>query len=393
MNCKTSTAVFLAVMTGCTAAATKPVGWRSDGDGRYLEAAPPLRWSPDQNVAWKTPMPSWSNASPVLSTTGELLFVCSEPDRVLGIDRRNGAIVWQKSVAPSGAAADVATHEATGYTSPTPVSDGKHVFTVFGSGAVAAHTAAGEPVWNRVVQQPEHSWGHSASPALGGGQLIVHLGDLYGLDPATGNEVWRVPSAVKWGSPVVAEIAGTDIVITPSGDVFRAADGAPLATGIGSLEYATPVVQDGVVYFIEKKATAAQLPTNLDEPFACTELWQTRIQGSRHYASALIEDGLVYAISREEKFTVLDANTGEIVYERQFDLGDEGNSAFPSITLAGDKLFVSARSGATAVLLPGRTYREIARNTVEGFGSSLVFEGKRMYLRAFDYLYCFERKD
>ena len=383
----------LSVMTACTAPATRSAGWRSDGDGRYLGANPPVRWSADHNVAWKTAMPSWSNASPVLSTIGPLLFVCSEPNQVLGIDRANGTIVWQKSVTSSGAVPDVKTHDANGYTSPTPVSDGKHVFTVFGSGMVAAHTVTGEPVWARLVQQPEHGWGHSASPALGGGQLIVHLGDLFGLDPATGKETWRVPSAVKWGSPVVVEIGDTDIVITPSGDVFRAADGVSLATDIGNLEYATPVVQDGIIYFIEKKATAVQLPTNLEEPFAAMELWQARIEGSRYYASALVQDGLVYAISREEKFTVLDATTGEIVYEHQFYLGEGGNSAYPSITLAGDKLFVSAEIGATAVLQPGRTHREIARNKVEGFRSSLVSEGTRIYLRAFDYLYCFEQKD
>jgi len=228
---------------------------------------------------------------------------------------------------------------------------------------------------------------------FGGGLLIVHLVDLIGLDPATGKELWRVPSAVKFGSPVVVEIGDTDVVITPSGDVFRAADGVALATGIGQLEYATPVVQEGIIYFIEKKATAVQLPANLDEPFASTQLWQAHVEGSRHYASSLIHDGLVYAISREESFSVLDAATGEIVYEHQFDLGEGGNSAYPSITLAGDKLFVSAQSGATAVLQPGRTFRELARNKVEGFRSSLVSEGTRMYVRAFDYLYCFEQKN
>jgi outer membrane protein assembly factor BamB len=393
MHLKTVGLLLLFVFAACTPPATRAVGWRSDGDGRDLEANPPLHWSEDNNVAWKTPMPSWSNASPVLATAGPLLFVCSEPDQVLGIDRTNGMIVWQHSVISSDVASEVQTHDANGYTSPTPVSDGKNVFTVFGSGMVAAHTLAGEPVWARLVQQPVHGWGHSASPVFGGDLLIVHLVDLIGLDPATGKELWRVPSAVKFGSPVVVEIGDTDVVITPSGDVFRAADGVALAIGIGHLEYATPVVQEGIIYFIEKKATAVQLPANLDEPFASTQLWQAHVEGSRLYASSLIHDGLVYAISREESFSVLDAVTGEIVYEHQFDLGEGGNSAYPSITLAGDKLFVSAQSGATAVLQPGRTFRELARNKVEGFRSSLVSEGTRMYVRAFDYLYCFEQKN
>ena len=393
MPYKTTSILLLILFSACTAPAVGPIGWRSDGDGRYLSANPPLRWSPELNVAWKTAMPSWSNASPVLAGDGPLLFVCSEPDQVLGIDRSNGAILWQKPVKVSGAATDARAHKANGYTSPTPAADAKRVYTVFGSGVVAAHTLAGEQVWARFLEQPQHKWGHSASPALGGGRLIVHLGDLVGLDPATGNEVWRAKSEVKWGSPVVTKIGDTDIVITPSGDVFQAADGTRLATDIGELAFATPVVQDGVVYFIEKKATAVKLPTSLENGFASTQLWQGRVKGSRHYASAVIDAGLVYAISREEQFSVLDAATGEIVYEHKFDLGEGSNSAYPSITLAGDKLFVSAESGATAVLQPGRTYRELARNKVEGFRSSPVFNGARMYLRAFDYLYCFEQQN
>ena len=56
------------------------------------------------------------------------------------------------------------------------------------------------------------------------------------------------------------------------------------------------------------------------------------------------------------------------------------------------KLFIGAESGTTVVIAPGKTYREIGRNAVEGFRSSPVFVDKRMYLRGFDHLYCFERR-
>jgi outer membrane protein assembly factor BamB len=385
MNRLAVVALFFVVAAHSVAAA-ESVGWRTDGDGRYLDAAPPIHWSPDQNVAWKTAMPSWSNAS--------LLFVCSEPDRVLAIDRNNGKIVWQQSVADVAQGDTVKTHDANGYTSTTPVTDGQRVFTLFGSGVVVAHTIKGQRLWARVVERPQHGWGHSASPALGGGRLIVHITDLIGLDPTTGAEVWRAPSAEKFGSPVVTKIGDTDIVITPSGDVFRAKDGKQLASEIGKLEYATPVVQDGVVYFIEKKATAVQLPKMLGEKFDSKTLWVGRAEGSRHYASSVIHDGLIYALSREEKFTILDAATGAVVHQQDLNLGERSgsNSAYASIALAGDKLFIGAENGTTVVLQPGRTYKEIARNKIEGFRSSPVFEGERMYLRAFDYLYCFEKK-
>jgi outer membrane protein assembly factor BamB len=115
------------------------------------------------------------------------------------------------------------------------------------------------------------------------------------------------------------------------------------------------------------------------------------VHGSRHYASPLIHRGLIYAVSREEKFSILEAATGTLVFSMDLDLGTRSNSAYTSVTLAGDKLFIGAESGTTVVLEPGQAYEEIARNMVEGFRSSPVFAGKRMYLRAFDHLYCFEK--
>ena len=336
-------------------------------------------------------MPSWSNASPVLLADAALIFVCSEPDQVLAVDRDTGEIAWQRSVGDIVGDEQVPTHDANGYTSTTSVTDGQRVFTLFGSGVVVAHSIKGERLWARVVERPQHKWGHSASPVLGGGRLIVHITDLIGLDPATGAEVWRAQSAEKFGSPVVTAVGGTDIAITPVGDVFRAADGEKLASAIGKLEFATPVVQEGVVYFIEKKATAVRLPETIGEKFVAEQLWVARAEGSRHYASSVVHEGLIYALSREERFTILDAMTGEMVYQQDLDLGEKSgsNSAYASVTLAGGKLFIGAENGTTVVLEPGRTYQEIVRNKVEGFRSSPVFAGDRMYLRAFDYLYCF----
>lgn len=149
------------------------------------------------------------------------------------------------------------------------------------------------------------------------------------------------------------------------------------------------MAQDGIIYFIEKKATAVRLPEKINGTFET--VWTTGIQGSRHYASSVVHDGLIYAVSREEKYSILDAKTGKLVFEKDLDLGDGTNSAYPSVTLAGDKLYIGVEGGTMAIAELGSDYKEIARNTVEKFRSSPVFDGNRMYLRAFDHLYCFEQ--
>ncbi|HOS44812.1 MAG TPA: PQQ-binding-like beta-propeller repeat protein, partial [Armatimonadota bacterium] len=65
------------------------------------------------------------------------------------------------------------THSTNGYSSNTPVSDGTHVWAAFGTGLVACYTLDGARVWARVVEKPNHGWGHSCSPVLVGDTLII----------------------------------------------------------------------------------------------------------------------------------------------------------------------------------------------------------------------------
>jgi len=390
MRAMITMSVLLGTLT-MSAGATEPVGWRMDGLGLYPEAAPPIEWSSDHNVVWKTKLPGWSNGSPIV--IDDKLIVTSEANTVICLDRRSGAMLWTHSLDDAAVGDQPKTHKTNGYSSPTPVSDGRNVYVLFGTGVAGAVTLDGRRVWARQLQQPKHGWGHSASPTLAGGKLIVQVNDdLMALDPTTGEPIWRSDAKVRWGSPVAVALDGGEIVITPNGDVFRAADGHQLASNIGKLEYATPVVIDRIAYFIENRAQAVQLPETIDEPFETRRRWGTRIKGSRHYASPAIHDGLVYTISREEDYTVLDAYTGRIVHEDDLRLGGRRpNSAYPSVTLAGDYVFVSSENGTTAVLEAGREHNEVARNEMEGFRCSPVFIGDKMYIRAFDHMYCIGR--
>jgi len=100
----------------------------------------------------------------------------------------------------------------------------------------------------------------------------------------------------------------------------------------------------------------------------------------------VLHDDLIYALNATANFTVVDAKTGQRVYEEKLEFG--GGQCYPSVTLAGQYLFVSSDNGHTLILQPGREYKEIAHNTLEPFRSSLVFEGKRMYVRSTKNLWC-----
>lgn len=444
------------------AAAGPPVGWRTDGTGTYPRAAPPVKWSPQENVVWKTPLPAWSNATPII--VGERVFVCSEPTDLVCLNLADGKILWRRSntyqdwftpqqaaraaedarkaaavraemkplqkrqneltkklrQAPDDAALKKEsqylkkrldqfnrklqpltllerpkTFNLTGYSSPTPVSDGKFVYVHTGMGTTACYDLDGNRKWIARPDKPLHDWaGHSNSPLLVGGKLITHVVDVVAQDTATGKELWRTPS--KWldvfGSPVHVKVGRTDLYVDPNGDVMRVADGRPLARALCPMEFSGPIHDGGVLYFVRNGGKALKLPEEAGETLACRLLWQMSIRKDRYYASSLVHDGLIYAVTRGGVLSVVDAATGKLCYEEKLTLGKaEEDQFFSSVALAGDYVYVSHKNGTTAVLAAGGEYRPITVNKLEPFRSCLVFLGKRMYVRTLTSLYCIGR--
>lgn len=78
-------------------------GWRGPrGDGSSLETGVPTEWDgvEGKNIAWKTAIAGSGHSSPIV--WGDRVFVASclpeTKERVLGADRKSGALLWQKAV-------------------------------------------------------------------------------------------------------------------------------------------------------------------------------------------------------------------------------------------------------------------------------------------------------
>ena len=285
------------------------------------------------------------------------------------------------------------THPSGGYSAATPVTDGKNLWVVYGDGLVACYDLDGNRQWLRLIEHSNASFMHSGSPVLAGGKLIVHYTDLVGLDPKTGEEAWRLKLPTAHGTSLVARIGDDDVLFTPKGALVRATDGKLLVEHVGgSCGANSPVLHDDVVYYVHGNATAIRVPASVDDllkPKAKVQpLWKGKAGGGGYgFCSPVIHDGLVYTADDPGVLTVLDAATGKLVYDQRLKR-DKNDSTYPSISVAGDKVFVSSENGTTVVLQAGREYKELARNKLETFRSSLVFEGKRMYVRTAKNLYC-----
>ena len=80
-----------------------PVGWRGDGSGRYPGANPPTKWERktgekdgNSNIAWMTPLPNIGVSSPII--VGDRVLLTCEPADLVCIDKKDGHILWIRSV-------------------------------------------------------------------------------------------------------------------------------------------------------------------------------------------------------------------------------------------------------------------------------------------------------
>ncbi|MCH7727193.1 MAG: hypothetical protein IH991_12045, partial [Planctomycetes bacterium] len=141
----------------------------------------------------------------------------------------------------------------------------------------------------------------------------------------------------------------------------------------------------GVVYAQAAQTSAFRLPPSPRDATEMELLWQATASRGRRTPSPVWHKGLMYGVTTNGILDVTDTKTGEVVYRKRLDIG---NNVYSSATSAGDYIFLSSTRGDTIVLKAGRKYDEVARNKLESFGSNPVFAGKRMYIRGQKHLYC-----
>jgi outer membrane protein assembly factor BamB len=323
---------------------------------------------------------------------------------------------------------------------PTPLSDGRFVYWACGGGmkGPGAHVMVcfdleGRRVWSRhdsSVGSQEH--GNHMSPNLVGGKLIYRANmTLLAFDARTGQEVWR-NSPEDWqngghGStqPLVVRIGDTRAIVSMR-YIHRAADGTVICPSRLDLwGVLTPIVEDDVVFnpcrwqgwkdpvsFIAVRLPATDAPgakveTVLDLKGQDVTMPTRQVGAVFTVASPLYVDGIVYSVEMGGGLAAVDTRAGRGLFRTYLDGYNRyhrylyGVAASP--TLAGKNIYITDDAGYTHILQPGPQFRELKRNVLENihlsglggnpcqqecFYTSPFFEGKCMYLRGEEYLYC-----
>ena len=271
------------------------------------------------------------------------------------------------------------THPTNGYTSATPVCDGRFVYAAFGSGLVACYSMDGTRQWLRLFpEKTGRGWGNATSPVLVGNLLVTHYLDMVALDATSGKEVWRAPHSHNWGTPAIVTLGKLTLLVTDGGEVVNAADGKTVAKTM-KLTYCSPLAKDDVVYCADMgNAQAFRLSADDHGQVTAKLLWEATVGPDRHYASPLLAGDFLYLVNKDSVLDVVDAKTGAVAYQQKLGLG---GTAYPSPVRDGNVVIVSSDNGKSVVLKPGATFEEVARCALDPFRATPVCSGSRMFIR------------
>ena len=399
-------------------------------DGSTSETGLPETWSRTENVVWAAKMPGPSAATPIVWDDRVFVTAIEPASKVMWaicIDRGTGRERWKRKIG-------VGFLNKRGNTgaSPSPVTDGKRVYFLFGTGYFAAFDMEGRPLWQRHIAR-EHGpfkimWGYAASPLLYENRLYIavlhqHTAAKAGaarpasyllcVDPETGSDLWkheRVTDATHeameaYVTPYPFLGPGGPLIILPGGDhvtahepatgreVWRSDSYNPnqqkryrtvvSAVGVAGVVFAA-APQGGEMFAI-KAGGAGQLSPR--------DRGWTLKANSPDCCTPLAMDGKLFVLDGRRKImTCLVPRSGELVWRGK--LG--GSSRFQaSPTGADGRIYCINLRGTVVVVSAGDTFKVLSRIDMAEAGcrSTIAAAHRQLFIRTGTTLYCIGRKE
>lgn len=406
--------------------------WRGPlATGASPNANPPVEWSETNNVRWKVALPGKGHSTPVV--WGNRVFVtaavpvgAASPPRysgargahdenpithkhkfvVVALDRRDGTILWERSMREE--VPHQGGHVTSSLASSSPITDGERVFAHFGSWGTYCLDMNGKLLWKADLGDLSslHGHGEGSSPALHGDSLIInwdHEGEsfLVALDKRSGRQLWKTPrgGASSWSTPIVVEHAGkAQVIVSGSKRLcsYDLADGK-LVWECGGLSVenvvASPVAGHGMVFAGSTYDQSGILAVRLDgaaDDLTGTEhvVWQRR-RGAPYVPSPLLYGEALLFLNHFQGGIITRVNAGT---------GDDQPGAFrvpgmytifASPVAAAGRIYITSREGLTSVLKDGDHLEILAQNRLDDqFSASPALAGDAIFLRGEKFLYC-----
>ncbi|MGH9159063.1 MAG: PQQ-binding-like beta-propeller repeat protein [Vicinamibacteraceae bacterium] len=388
-----TTACLSAVASATLLAGNWPQ-WRGPSlDGVSTDTGLPTTWSATDNVAWKLPLPAFSGSTPII--WDDLVFLNVATERATGelqlwaVDRNRQDVVWKRPLSGGNRIGN-----KQNMSSPSPVTDGKHVWVMTGTGVLKAFDFAGKALWSRDIQKDYgalgQQFGYASSPLLHDDSLFVQV--LHGMrtddpsyllriDKVTGRTVWRTerPSDAQlespdaYTTPALLEHDGTTEIVTTGGNLVtghdpatgREAWRADVLNPSDAPNYriiSSPVVAAGLIIAPSRvKPLVALRPGGTGDVSASHVAWT--FDRGPDVPSPVSDGKYLYLVRETGVVFCLDVNTGEVVYGPER-LPSDFYSASP--VLADGKIYATGETtGVTTVFRAGPKFDVLASNSFD----------------------------
>jgi outer membrane protein assembly factor BamB len=273
---------------------------------------------------------------------------------------------------------------------PSPVTDGRYVWVMTGTGFLKGFDFEGKELWVRDIQREYGrfglNWGYGSSPLLHDTSLYVQV--LHGMrtddpsyvlriDKMTGKTVWRVERPTKalrespdsYTTPALLRYGATTELVITGGDVVTGHD---LATGrelwrsdglnpTNDRSYrivASPFVFGDLIYAPSRERPILALkPGGRGDITESHRAWS--FQSGPDVPTPVTDGTYFYVVRDNGVMFCLDAKSGKTIYGPQR-IRPATYSGSP--VLADGKIYVTNEDGVTVVVKAGPAFEVLAEN-------------------------------
>ena len=392
--------------------------WRGPNlNGVSSEKNLPLKWTAEDNVAWKLPMPAWSGSTPVIWRDRIFLNVADADALYLWcVDKTKGAVLWKKLLGSGNV-----KMRKQNMSSPSPVTDGNSVYVMTGTGILKGFDFNGNELWARDIQKDYGefglNWGYASSPLLFENSLYVQV--LHGMktddpsyllriDTKTGKTLWKVerptnavrespdsystPGLLRQGKAAEIVITGGDCVTghdPATGKELWRANGLNPDNDPSHRTVASPVIFDDIIYAPTKVRPLLALKAGGRGDISRSHvLWST--SNGPDVPTPVTDGRYFYVVNDRGIMWCLDAKTGAEIYAQQ---RIKPGTYSGSPVLADGKIYVTNEDGITTVVKAGPAFEVLAENALNDYClSSPAISDGQIFIRTAQNLYCIGKK-
>lgn len=396
----------------------------------------PVKWTQTENVLWRTKMPSWSAATPIV--WNDTVFVTSaeegflrlgergepgsdkrNPDKIylIAVNRKDGSIRWRNEIDTGNR-----LYRKQNSASPSPITDGERVWIMTGNGKFVCFSMDGKQVWKRDIQADYGAFGlnhgYASTPLLYKDRLYVQVlhgmktddpSYVFAVDKSTGKTIWKVerPTDAKtespdnYATPQLATVDGKPQLVVSGADYVTGHD---LTSGkelwrIGGFNptdnsfnrtIASSVVIGGNVFTTSTRGRpfVAFRAGGSGDITGKREIWKNNLGAD--VPTPATDGKYIYVLNDIGIVHCLEAETGKPVYEgKRIENGTYSSSPL----LADGKLYATNEDGTTTVVKAGPQFEILGVNKLDSHTlASPVAVDNQIFLRNAEYLYCIQKK-